>query len=244
MNPDVIKTASEVGLWLISASVIAVIMIQAFAYMKLSFKTAKEVNFPEQKCKEAIKVGMVTAIGPSIGVFIVMVGMMAVLGVPLTWMRLATIGAAPTELMAATVGAQAVGVQFGGAGYDLHALSASIWTMTINSAGWLLVTFIFARNMEDIRNKIGGGDPKWLGILSVGAAVGCFGFQNISLAVGAYRGVQRGAPFANGPIFAIVGGLVSMLLLLKLAQKLKWLREYTLGIAMLCGMALAMLLRS
>ena len=48
-----------------------------------------------------------------------MVGLMSVIGAPMAWMRLAVIGAAPTELTAATVGADAVGVTFGGEGYDL-----------------------------------------------------------------------------------------------------------------------------
>ena len=57
----------------------------------------------------AFRTGLITAIGPSIAVFIVMVGMMSVVGGPVTWLRLAVIGAAPTELTAATIGAEAVG---------------------------------------------------------------------------------------------------------------------------------------
>ena len=242
MKPEVLQAASEFGLWIISASIIFVVMLQALLYARLSFKVAGEINYPATKCREALKVGMITGIGPSVAIFIVMVGMMAVMGAPLTWVRLATIGAAPTELTAATVGAQAVGVQFGSPEYNLHTLSTSVWTMTINSAGWLVLVALFAHKLEDIRNTLGGGDARWLAILSIAAAVGCFGYLNANTAVNAFRNVQREIAHAAGPIYALIGGLVSMIALLKIAKTQTWIREYTLAIAMLIGMTVAMLL--
>jgi len=44
---------------------------------------AEEINYPAPKCREALKIGIITAIGPSAAIFIVMVGMMSVLGAPL-----------------------------------------------------------------------------------------------------------------------------------------------------------------
>jgi len=241
MNPEVLQAANEWGLWVISASIIAVVLLQAILYARLSFKVAKEINYPALKCREALKVGMITAIGPSVAIFIVMVGMMSVLGAPLTWMRLATIGAAPTEMTAATVGAQAVGVEFGSPEYSLHTLSTSIWTMTINSAGWLVLVALFAHRLEGIRSTLGGGDTRWLAILSMAAAVGCFGYLNANTGIVAFRNVQREIAQAAGPIYAMLGGLAAMIVLLNLAKKLTWLREYTLGIAMLVGMGVAVL---
>ncbi len=40
--------------------------------------------------------------GPVVAIFIIMVGLMSVIGAPMAWMRLSVIGAAPTELTAAT----------------------------------------------------------------------------------------------------------------------------------------------
>jgi len=170
------------------------------------------------------------------------VGMMAVVGAPITWLRLAIIGAAPTELTASTVGAQAVGVQFGSPEYDLHALSSSFWTMAINGTGWLIITALFTHKLEDIRQKLGGGDARWIATLSIAAAIGCFGYLNANTVVNAFRNMQREIAQAAGPIYAMLGGLISMIVLLKLAQKKTWIREYTLGIAMLIGMAAAVLL--
>ena len=241
MNPEILQVANEVGLWIIAVAIVAVVLTQSLLYARLSFKVAEQIKYPAAKCKEALKVGMVTAIGPSIAIFIVMVGMMSVIGAPITWLRLSIIGAAPTELTAATVGAQAVGVEFGSPEYDLHALSSSFWTMAINGTAWLVLTALFTHKLEDIRQKLGGGDTRWIAMLSVAAAIGCFGYLNANTIVGAMRNIQREVALAAGPIYAVAGGLVSMIALLKVAQKKPWLREYTLGIAMLIGMFVAVL---
>lgn len=241
MNHDVLRIANEKGLWLIAASIVAVVVLQALLYVRLSFKVADELDYSKDKCKGAFKAGVISAIGPSIAVFIVMVGMMSVVGTPITWLRLSVIGAAPTELTAATVGAQAAGVQFGSPEYDIYALSVSFWTMAINGTGWLLITALFTHKLENIRLKIGGGNSVWLGILSIAAAVGCFGYLNANTLNGVIKSVVASAPSATGPAWALFGGMISMILISRVAKKVTWLQEYTLGIAMLIGMAVAVI---
>lgn len=242
MNPEVLAVANSKVLWVISFAIVFVVLIQSLLFTRLSFKVAGELNYPREKCNEALKAGLISAIGPSIAVFVVMVGMMSVVGTPITWLRLSIIGAAPTELTASTVGAQAVGVDFGSPEYDLYALSTSFWTMTINGTGWLLFTALFTHKLEDVRLKVGGGNPVWLGILSLAAAIGAFGYMNINMVVAAIRNVEKEIPAAAGPIYASIAGLVSMIIITKAAHKYLWLREYTLTVAMLVGMLVAVVL--
>lgn len=242
MNPEVLQVANSKMLWVISFAIVSVVLFQSVLFARLSYRVADELSYPRQKCNDALKTGLVSAIGPSIAIFVVMVGMMSVVGTPITWLRLSIIGAAPTELTAATVGAKAAGVEFGSPEYDLRALSTSFWTMAINGTGWLLFTALFTHKLEDIRLKIGGGNPVWLGILSLAAAMGAFGYLNMNLIVGAINNMAKSVPGAVGPIYAIAGGMISMLFVSKLAETRAWLREYALGIAMLFGMAVAMVL--
>lgn len=242
MNPEVLAVANSKVLWVISFAIVFVVLIQSLLFTRLSFKVAGELNYPREKCNEALKAGLISAIGPSIAVFVVMVGMMSVVGTPITWLRLSIIGAAPTELTASTVGAQAVGIDFGSPEYDLYALSTSFWTMTINGTGWLLFTALFTHKLEDVRLKVGGGNPVWLGILSLAAAIGAFGYMNINMVVAAIRNVEKEIPAAAGPIYASIAGLVSMIIITKAAHKYLWLREYTLTVAMLVGMLVAVVL--
>lgn len=242
MPEIVLKVANDSVLWMIAFAIVAVVFVQSMIYMKLSFKVANDIGLSRDKCIRGFRSGMVSAIGPSLSVFVVMVGMMAVVGAPITWLRLSIIGAAPTELTAATVGAQAYGVEFGSAQYDLGALAASFWTMAINGTGWLLFVGLFAGNLETIREKMAGGDSKWLAVISGAAMLGAYGYLNANNIVGAVRAMET-KPEAVAIIYAVAGGMLSMPLLSIIARKHIWLKEYALGIAMIIGMCAAALMK-
>lgn len=230
MNQEILKIANDLGIWIVAAPVVILTAIQALIYSKLARSTAIELGIPDEKCKTAFHTGLITAIGPSIAIFIVMVGMMSVVGGPLSWLRLSIIGAAPTELTAAKTGADALGVQFGGPDYDINALATSWWTMGINGCGWLIAVGLFTHKLEGIRIKMGGGDAKWLAVLSSAAMLGVFGYLNSG-------SIKAG----GGSLISVIGGAIAMVALLKIAQKYPKLKEYSLGIAMLFGMFVAVL---
>lgn len=241
--PDIVlQVANSWVLWLIAFLIVAVVLFQSIVYTILSFKVADKIGLSRERCKRGFRAGMVSAIGPSISVFVVMVGMMSVVGGPITWLRLSIIGAAPTELTAATVGATAYGVAFGSADYDLNALAASFWTMAINGTGWLLFVGLFASRLEVIREKLSGGDIKWLAVISGAAMLGAYGYLNTNNIMGAVKAMETN-PQAVGIIFAAFGGMISMPLLTLVANRYVWLKEYTLGIAMIIGMTAAVMFR-
>ena len=234
MSPEVSKIANGIGPWITAGFIVCLVVVQAILYAKLAYKTADKLNMKKETCDKALKVGMVTAIGPVAAIFIIMVGLMAVIGGPMAWMRLAIIGAAPTELTAATVGAQAMGVEFGGAGYDLNALAMSWWTMAINGTGWLLMVGLFASKLEILREKVSGNDTKWLALLTGGATLGAFGYLNSGNVVS-----------GGGNLIAVMTGALTMVGLgfaINKYPQLKKLKEYTLGIAMIFGVFLAVVL--
>lgn len=234
MSQEVTRIANGIGPWITAAFIVLVVGVQAVLYAKLAYKTAKQLNMKKETCDKALKVGMVTAIGPVIAIFIIMVGLMAVIGGPMAWMRLSIIGAAPTELTAATVGAQAMGVEFGGPDYDLNTLAMSWWTMAINGCGWLILVGLFASRLEVLRDKVSGNDTKWLAVLTGAATLGAFGYLNSGSVVN-----------GGGDLIAVLTGAIVMVALglaINKYPKLKKIREYTLGIAMIIGVFLAVVL--
>lgn len=231
MDEQLLKIANQFGIWLAAAPVVIVAAAQAIIYTKLARRTAEKMGIPEETCDTAFKTGLVTAIGPVIAIFIVMVGMMSVVGGPISWLRLSIIGAAPTELTAAKTGADALGIEFGGPDYDLNALATSWWTMAINGAGWLVFVGLLSHKLEGLRTRIGGGDVKWLAVLSGAAMLGVFGYLNSGDIVA-----------GGGNLIAVIAGGISMVVLIKIAENAPKFKEYTLGIAMLIGMAAAVLL--
>ncbi|MDH7500586.1 MAG: DUF5058 family protein [candidate division NC10 bacterium] len=228
MSAELLKIINSFGLWVVALIMVSIVFTQAGLYARQAFRAAAAIQMPREKCLKGLRAGMITAVGPSIAIVIIMIGMMAVVGAPITWMRLSIIGAAPTELTAATLGAKAVGVEFGSPQYDLYAFAASNWGMALNDFGWLFITALFATRLESVRKKVGGGNPAWLALLTGAAAIGAFAY------------LMSGNLLAGGPraIGVIAGGL-SMVAFLQLAKGYPGLKEYTLGLAMLVGMFIA-----
>ena len=152
--------------WLLAGVTVIVSAVQAILYVRQANKATKACNLDPQLPRKAFKIGMISAIGPACGVFIVMVGLMSAIGGPMAWLRLSIIGAAATELSAATMGATAAGVTLGGEGYTLTVLAISWFAMALNGAGWLVFTGVATPGLEKLRDKLSGGDMGWLAAMS------------------------------------------------------------------------------
>jgi len=225
---DYLQVANEFWIWVLAFIAVSWALLQALLYYKQLFKAVGTADITELQLRRAFRTGAITAIGPSIAIFIIMIGLMTVIGTPMAWMRLAVIGAAPTELTAAHLGADAVGVPFAGEGYDIYAMTVSWWTMTINGIGWLLLVGLFAHKLEALREKAAAGDINWLGVITVAAMIGVFGYLNATNIIA-----------LGGPLIAAISGMIAMPILLLIAKKYPPFKEYTLGVAMLIGMFVA-----
>ena len=222
---DYLQVANDPMLWLMAAPGIGIVALQAVLFSKKAFNAGKYASLTRSEAWKAFKVGAISAIGPAVAVFIVMLGMMSVVGAPITWMRLAMIGAAPTELTAATMGAQAMGVEFGGPGYGVTEYAASVWTMSLNGIGWLLFCGLFTHKLTGIRDKVSKGDDRLTVEIGGAAMLGAFAYL-----VGGHLVAGGGRLVA-----AVVSGL-AMIGLVYIAKRVPRLLEYNLGIAMVIGM--------
>jgi hypothetical protein len=222
---EYLKVANDPILWIMCLPVVTMVAIQAIIFSKRAFIAAKSVQLTKQECKDAFRIGAISAIGPAVAVFVVMLGMMAVVGGPMTWLRLAVIGSAPTELAASTMGAKAMGVEFGGEGYGVLEYANSVWAMTLNGIGWLVFAGLFTHKLDGMRNKFAKGDTKLIGEISGAAMLGAMAY------------LLGGHLIAGGGrlVSALAAG-ISMILLGKLSEKFPKLVEYNLGIAMIVGM--------
>ncbi|ADK31733.1 DUF5058 family protein [Brachyspira pilosicoli] len=234
MNEEILKLANQLILWPLCAVVVLISLIQAILYTRLANKTAKTLGITSETCQKAFKAGLITAIGPAISGFIVMVGMISVIGAPMSWMRLSIIGAATTEMAGAQFGAEAMGVKFGGPDYNEVALVVSWITMAANGCGWLISASIMGSKLEKLRTKISGGNQAGLALLSAASMVAVFG----NLASGYLPKIDTAA--------SVLAAALTMFILVKFVSKTKIglkIREYNLGIAMLVGMAVALIVK-
>lgn len=231
MVKEYLKIANDPILWIMCLPTVVLVFVQAYLFSKRAFKAAHTTNLTKEQCNKAFKVGAVSAIGPAIAVFVVMIGMMAVVGGPVTWLRLAIIGAAPTELTASTIGAKAMGVEFGSAAYGAKEFAASVWTMTLNGCGWLLLCGLFTHKMDVLKDKVAGGDFNMMGQICGAAVLGTTSYLVMSNSMAGF----------NKFVAALVSGIV-MIILSRISGKFPKLKEYNLGIAMLVGMFIAVLI--
>ena len=222
-------------MWLACLPVVALVGIQAFAFFGRAKRAAPLVGLSELEVNRAFRIGATSAIGPALAVFVVMLGLMAPIGGPLAWQRLAIIGAAPTELTAATMAAKAQGIELGAPGYDLIHFANATWVMALNGSAWLFTTALFTDKLGVITQKAVGNDKRKLGLLGISAMCGAFAFL-----VGGE--IMKGLKPGNGAVIACaVTSAVSMLVLGEIAKKKPALLEHNLGISMLLGMVAAVI---
>lgn len=233
---DYLQISNLPVMWLLCGITVVVAALQAVLFIRLARKASADIEINPEIPQKAFRVGLITAIGPALAVFIVMVGLMASIGGPMSWLRLSIIGAAATEMAAATNGATAAGVTLGGEGYTLTILAVSWFAMALNGAGWLIFTGIFTPGLEKMRSKLSGGDMGWLAAMSAACSIGIFGYLN------ANSMVAKGPKINVGTSIAVLGGAISMMILGKtVVPKHPKLAEYSLGIAMIIGIACAVI---
>lgn len=229
-NMSALEVANSPAIWAMASIGVLAVISETFMFFFLARKAAASgrINLTSKQCHRALRSGILTAIGPSFGVFIVMIGLIAVVGGPIAWLKLSTIGGASTELTAATVGVKALGGDISQTVTVLQ-MSNAWWTMIINACGWLVVTWLFAWRMEKVRGKIGGGDSRWLAVFSSAATLGIFGAFCSDYAIIAIKSVDYSV------VVCMVCAAAGMWALMKISNRLIWLKEYCLGLAMLIG---------
>ena len=223
---NTLSIANSAILWPLCGITLVVVLAQAMLFMRLAKKTAKQISLAPEVTNRAMRIGLVSAIGPALGVFIVMVGLMTSIGGPLSWLRLSIIGSAATELSNATFGATAAGVELGGEGYTPAIMAVSWFGMTLYGATTLVLIGCATPDLEKMKDTVSRGDPKRLAVFSTACGCGIFGYLN-------QNEILKGV---NSSIAGIAGA-VSMIVISKiLAPKVPRIMEYALGIAMLVGM--------
>jgi len=214
------------GMWLACGMMVLVVMGQSLVFLRAAFKAAPEMGLSRDDCFTAMRAAAYTTFGPALGPVVILIVLMDTLGAPTAWMRLLDIGAAHTELVASTLGAQVYGVDLRSAAFDLKAFSYSSWAMALNNMGWMVVTLLVTPKMEGaVATLTKKTNPRMVALLSVGAGLGLFSFLLSNQLVG-------GKP---GNATAAVAAALAFLLLGLCSKKFPRLREFSLGIAMMAG---------
>ena len=217
-------------LWLASGAAVSVVVVQAFIFARKSYQTGLEIGLTRTQMNDAMRSSLIAAIGPSIVVLSAMIALLVSVGGPVAWLRLAFIGSAGFELMAANFGAKAVGVTLGSDPMTGVAFANAVWTMVLGSIGWIIFATLTADKMEKVQHRVAGNDSGLIGIISSAAVLAAFGANGATYLV-----------MLNKNAVSCIAGAAVMLLLSPYAdaKNIKWLKEWVLFFALVGGLVAA-----
>ncbi|SHJ79671.1 DUF5058 family protein [Hespellia stercorisuis] len=201
---------------------------------KKSYKTGIEMGLEDKQLKAAIKTSAITAIGPSIACLAGMFAVMAVMGGPVSFMRLSFVGNSMFELMAAGFGAAATGVQVGVDKMTEDAFMASLLVMILGSIPWVLFGTFASDKMDKIQNVIVKKMGKSiLPVISAGALLGALGANNATYLTALNKTT----------ISCLLGaGIMAAACIIAKKKDIKWLSQWSLTIAIFPAMIITALL--
>jgi hypothetical protein len=224
--------ANSPVVWIFALLIVCTVIFQGFTFIRLATKTSSSVGMSRNEVKSALKIGAINAIGPSIGIIIVAISLIALLGDPLVLMRIGIIGSAATESMGATIAASTFGTELGSDNFSEQAFTTVAWVLCLGGAGWLLVVALFTKSLGKMEKKITektkNSTVPVMMIVATAAMLGAFG----NLVSGELLKGYTNAIVA-------IAAAVTMVILTLIANKkksLNWLNEWSLGFAIIISL--------
>lgn len=230
---DYLFIANNSLLYFLATLIILFVLGQTLIFMKKGWQEAIRLEVPRETLINTIKTSISISILPSIPIVLSVFILVPLLGIPTPWVRLTVIGSAPFEMMAADMGAQAVGATgLGGIGFNKTAFAAAMWLMTIGGSLPLLLCVLLNKSISTTYEKFKKRDAAWMPVLS-GAAL----MALISTLMVDYLG--KGII----PALTVFSSLLFAVLLSILSKKdtLAWLKSFTLAFSIIFGMMVASL---
>lgn len=216
-------------------------------------KQAKALNMDQAILKKTIISSISFSILPSIGIFIGVITMAGLLGIPLPWVRLSVLGALHYELLAVKIAAEGVSVT----SLTIENFVTISFVMTIAIIwGALFALFFFKKYQSKVVDKVDTTNKKsfanllfqsvFIGLVSAffGDAFSKIFVYNVEeIKDGVYTGVIiEGQTIV--PIIVFVSAFLLMAGFDYLIQKkqLRWLENIQLSLSMVLAMTLAVVL--
>ena len=232
------QIANEPWIWISGGVLAAIALYQCTYFMVRALRIMSRVGLGRSDVTRIVRGAIITSFGPVMAEIFVMIALVVALSAGLAWQREgAAVGSVFTELVQASNAAAGAGQEFGGKNFDMTGFANVIFVMNVSCVGWLIAAGLFTRYLGAARQKIAGGDTRWLSVLTVCATLGVFGFwASTNL-------VRLVDPKSAALGIATVAGGVLAMFFFKLADWIKtpWLKEWALGFAMFGGMIIGTL---
>ncbi|MDK3071816.1 DUF5058 family protein [Sedimentitalea sp. JM2-8] len=233
---QVLQIANGPALWLLAILIVGVVVVQAMLYLRMTLAFSNRFEILSQEERQVVyKTAAINSIGPAVAIFFVAVSLIAMVGGPVTLMRVGVIGSAIFEFVAADQGAKAVGAELGTDSYTLKAFTASVWVMTLGGMGWLLTTFFMTRSLDRAQDKLSVSNPDLIRAAGTATPIAIF------LVLAANAAVDKqwfsSLAIAADDLSAILVSALCMIVLHYAGKHRTWLREWSVGLSLVAGIA-------
>lgn len=231
---EYLNIANSLGMWISCIPAVVLVIFQAALFFKKAWETGPKIGVTNDQMKEAVKSSFVASLGPSLVIVSGMVSLLASVGGPLAWMRLAFIGSVMYELPAADRAASAAGCHLGTDDMTGEAFANCAWIMTVCCLGWIIVSALFTDKMDSFRTKVTGGNADAIVALTAGGGMGGFGYMVCQRTM--YK--SYGPSQISNTVAAVVGFAVMWGFNIYIKKtNAKWAQQFGMTIAMFLGMA-------
>lgn len=232
---EVLTIANSPVMWGLALFVIAIVVAQAGIFTRIALAFSDKFGILSKHEKSVVyKTATITSIGPAVAVFFIAISLIAIVGAPVTLMRIGVIGSAYYELYAAHQGATAAGAEIGTDSYTLQAFTASVWAMTLGGIGWLVGALVLTKRLGDAQSKLRQSSPRAL--LIMGAVTPTAIFLVLTANTVMNKTSLIGISIEQDKLVAALAAGLSMIMVRMIGKVYAWVREWGLGLSLVIGL--------
>ena len=213
-------------LYVLVVAAIALVVLAIVYNVRVCYKHALKCGVSKETLKNVIKSSAIFSIVPSIAVVVGLVTLVAVIGIPYSWLRLSVLGSVSYELMASNMALNAMGLDLSSANGEAFGLM--MWAMCVGITVPLILNILMTKPVLRGSLKLGEKDVKW-GQISQTVFMAALLMTFVIPMFG--KGIVE--------LLTFVTSMALALLITFIAQKLKigWLGGFSLAISMIGAMA-------
>lgn len=245
-------------MYLLAAFVTVFIIGGSIVFLRSAIRQSKQLGMSKELTKKAIVSSVSFSVLPSIGIFIGVITMSGLLGIPLPWIRLSVVGALHYELMAASVAADGITVVT----MTTEHLVTIAFVMTLSIIwGGIFSIFFLKKYQTKVVNKA-ASDKKGFGrflfdAVFIGMICAYVGDAFAKIIKFETKLIENGAYVLDGngdyvlqdnktfvPLIVLLSSMAAMAFFdwLIRKRKIQWLENFSLALSMIFGMIVAVVL--
>lgn len=217
-------------LWVFAAAIFAVIALQSVIYLVAIRRSAAAADLSAAQVRVAVRTGAIATIGPSLAVALVAIALIPNFGTPGVLTRVGLTGSAGYDVAAANLGAQSAGATLGGPDYTQRIFAIAFASMIVGPLVWMACALILTPILHRGEAALARVNPAVMTIVPGAALLGVF--FTLALQQAVVSPVHLWVLLSSAATMATCQGV-------SVWAKIRWLRDWALGIAIVVALAVA-----